>query len=56
MLQRSLCLLASLVLLASLPARLHSAPSDRLFPKTGWRVGGTLLAFWEAGGCAQKKN
>jgi hypothetical protein len=50
MLQRSLCLLASLLLLAWLPARLHAAPSDRLFPETGWRVGGTLLAFWEAGG------
>src|SRR5687767_9208778 len=29
---------------------LVAAPGDRLFPETGWRVGGRLLEFWDAGG------
>jgi len=50
MTNRSLWLLVSLLLLTWAPVRLHAAPADRLFPETGWRVGGQLLAFWEAGG------
>ena len=29
---------------------LAAVPGDRLFPETGWRVGGRLLEFWDAGG------
>lgn len=47
---RNLYLLISLILLTWLPSRGDAAPSDRLFPETGWRVGGRLLAFWQAGG------
>ncbi len=27
-----------------------AAPEGRLFPETGWRVGGRLLTFWESNG------
>ena len=27
-----------------------AAPGERLFPETGWRVGGRLLSFWETSG------
>jgi hypothetical protein len=50
MTHRSLWLLVSLLLLTWAPVRLHAVPADRLFSETGWRVGGQLLAFWEAGG------
>ena len=42
----------ALVLIFSLALRPAVAASDdeRLFPETGWRVGGRLLSFWDASG------
>lgn len=31
-------------------APLHAAPGARLFPETGWQVGGRLLEYWDANG------
>src|SRR5215217_3651441 len=50
MTNRSVWLLVPLLLLTWAPVRLYAAPADRLFPETGWQVGGQLLAFWQAGG------
>ncbi len=41
-------LLVAVLLVAVRPA--DAAPEERLFPETGWRVGGRLLSFWDASG------
>lgn len=50
---RSLRWTLLLLLIAWPGAMLQAAPAPRLFPETGWRVAGRLLAFWESGGGLQ---
>ncbi len=40
----------TLFLIFSLAPRPAMADDERLFPETGWRVGGRLLSFWDASG------
>ncbi len=48
--RRSLILLVPLLLVLWPAAPLRAQPQARLFPETGWRVGGRLLEYWEANG------
>jgi murein DD-endopeptidase MepM/ murein hydrolase activator NlpD len=45
-------LVIALVMIAALwpRAALKTAPGSRLFPETGWQVGGRLLEYWDANG------
>jgi hypothetical protein len=50
MLRRSAILLLPLLLAVWTATPHASAQQARLFPETGWRVGGRLLEYWEANG------